>query len=86
MSLAMAIRHLSGSAQLISLLNGFGHCVSHSVTFNHDTALANQEVRRGVMRFLCLYSPGYQLSLFGTITTLARKPCRVMERLTTQMG
>ena len=48
MSLAMAIRHLSGSAQLIGLLNGFGHCVSHSVTLNHDTALANQEVRRGV--------------------------------------
>ena len=44
----MAIRHLSGSAQLISLLNGFGHCVSHFVTLNHDTALANQEVRRGV--------------------------------------
>ena len=33
---------------MISLLNGFGHCVSHSVTLNHDTALANQEVRRGV--------------------------------------
>ena len=39
----------------------------------------------GLMRFLCLYSPGYQLSLFGKITTLVRKPCRVMERLTTQM-
>ena len=44
----MAISHLSGSAQLISLLNGFGYCVSHSVTLNHDTALANQEVRCGV--------------------------------------
>ena len=39
----------------------------------------------GLMRFLCLYSPGYKLSLFGKITTLVRKPCRVMERLTTQM-
>ena len=47
MSLAMSIRHLSGSAQLIGLLNGFGHSVLHSVTLNHDTALANQEIRRG---------------------------------------
>ena len=29
-SLAMAVRHLSGSAQLIGLLNGFGYSVSHS--------------------------------------------------------
>lgn len=47
MSLAMAIRHLSGSAQLIGLLNGFGHTVSNSVVLNHDTALAENEMMRG---------------------------------------
>uniref|UniRef100_UPI00358DF722 uncharacterized protein n=1 Tax=Myxine glutinosa TaxID=7769 RepID=UPI00358DF722 len=47
LSLAMTVRHLSGSAQLISLLNGFGYCVSNSVVLNHDTALANQELHRG---------------------------------------
>ena len=46
-SLAMAVRHLSGSAQLIGLLNGFGHSVSHSVVLNHDTALTKQEMMRG---------------------------------------
>ena len=47
MSLAMTVRHLSGSAQLIGLLNGFGYSVSSSVVLNHDTAIANQEMRRG---------------------------------------
>ena len=47
MSLAMAVRHLSGSAQLIGLLIGFGHSVSHSVVLNHDTALAEQEMMKG---------------------------------------
>ena len=43
----MTVRHLSGSAQLIGLLNGFGYSVSTSVVLNHDTAIANQEMRRG---------------------------------------
>ena len=46
-SLAMAVRHLSGSAQLIGLLNGFGYSVSHSFVLEHDTALAQQEIERG---------------------------------------
>ena len=47
MSLAMTVRHLTGSAQLIGLLNGFGYSVSTSVALNHDTAIANQEMSRG---------------------------------------
>uniref|UniRef100_UPI00358FE14D uncharacterized protein n=1 Tax=Myxine glutinosa TaxID=7769 RepID=UPI00358FE14D len=35
MSLAMTVHHLSGSAQLIGLLNGLGHSVSNSVILNH---------------------------------------------------
>ena len=46
-ALGMAVRHLSGSAQLVGLLNGFGHSVSHSFVLEHDTALAQQEVERG---------------------------------------
>jgi len=46
-SLAMAVRHLSGSAQLIGLLNGFGYSISHTSVLEHDTALAQQEVQRG---------------------------------------
>ncbi|XP_071812536.1 uncharacterized protein [Apostichopus japonicus] len=46
-SLSMAIRHLSGSAQLIGLLNGFGHSVSHTNVLEHDTALGQQEIDRG---------------------------------------
>ncbi|KAJ8049553.1 hypothetical protein HOLleu_02339 [Holothuria leucospilota] len=47
MSLAMTVRHISGSAQLIGLLNGLGHTVSNSVVLNHDTALATHLAFRG---------------------------------------
>ena len=47
MSLAMTVRHLTGSAQLIGLLNGFGYSVSNSVVLNHDTAIATQQMNRG---------------------------------------
>ncbi|KAJ8023016.1 hypothetical protein HOLleu_38077 [Holothuria leucospilota] len=47
MSLAMSVRHMTGSAQLIGLSNSFSYCVSNSVTLNHYTAIAQQEMRRG---------------------------------------
>ena len=46
-SLSMAMRHLSGSSQLIGLLNGFGYCVSHTNVLEHDTALGLQEIEKG---------------------------------------
>ena len=46
-SLAMAVRHLTGSAQLIGLLNGFGHATSHTKVLEHDTALAKKEIQNG---------------------------------------
>ena len=46
-SLSMAIRHLSGSSELLGLLNGFGYCVSHTSVLEHDTAIALQEVEKG---------------------------------------
>ncbi|KAJ8021222.1 hypothetical protein HOLleu_38358 [Holothuria leucospilota] len=46
-SLAMAVRHLTGSAQLIGILNGLGHCVSNFSVLEHDTALAELQLERG---------------------------------------
>ena len=46
-SLAMAVRHMTGSAQLIGLLNGLGHCSSNSQVLEHDTALAHLQIERG---------------------------------------
>eukprot|EP00057_Strongylocentrotus_purpuratus_P015294 XP_011669768.1 PREDICTED: uncharacterized protein LOC105440883 [Strongylocentrotus purpuratus] len=46
-SLAMTVRHMTGSARLIGILNGFGHCSSHSMVLEHDTALAEQQLNRG---------------------------------------
>lgn len=41
---SLAIRHLSGSAQLMGLLNGFGYSTSHSYVLKHDIALCMQEI------------------------------------------
>eukprot|EP00057_Strongylocentrotus_purpuratus_P019489 XP_011673963.1 PREDICTED: uncharacterized protein LOC105442958 [Strongylocentrotus purpuratus] len=46
-ALAMSVRHLTGSAQLIGLLNGLGHCSSNSQVLEHDTALAQLQIQRG---------------------------------------
>ena len=40
LALAMAVRQISGCSNLLTLLNGFGHCVSPSSTMAYDTALA----------------------------------------------
>ena len=46
-ALSMAVRHLSGSAQLIGLLNGLGHCTSVTSVLEHDTALAKRQLLLG---------------------------------------
>lgn len=63
LSLAMAVRHLSGSAHLIGLLNGLGHCVSNSVVLNHDTALAELEMNRGENSLPSIIQPGIPTTL-----------------------
>ena len=40
----MAVRQISGCSNIIDILNGFGHCVSHSSTLRHDTALAKIDI------------------------------------------
>lgn len=40
--LGMTLRHMTGSAELITLLNRLGHCQSYSQVMELDTALCNQ--------------------------------------------
>jgi len=40
--LGMTVRHLTGSAQLITLLNRFGHCTAYSQLLELETAMAVQ--------------------------------------------
>ena len=40
----MALRQLTGSASVISLLSGFGHCMSYSYVLCHETALAQMNM------------------------------------------
>lgn len=44
LSLAMAVRHITGSARLINILNGLGHCISHSAVLEYDTQLAEMQL------------------------------------------
>ena len=40
LALTMATRQITGSQALTEILNGFGHCASHSVALSYETALA----------------------------------------------
>ena len=39
--LAMAVYHLTGSAQIVTMLDRFGHCQSYSRTLELETAMCN---------------------------------------------
>lgn len=43
-ALSMALRQMTGSASVISLLSGLGHCMSHSYVLSHETALAQLNI------------------------------------------
>ena len=40
--LGMSVHHLTGSAQLVTLLNRFGHCVSYSSVLQLETSIAEK--------------------------------------------
>ncbi|XP_070566914.1 uncharacterized protein [Ptychodera flava] len=61
LSLGMAVRHVTGSSSLIGLLNGLGHCVSHSKVLEHDTALAIQQLHGDGL------PPGFCQEVFTTL-------------------
>ncbi|XP_070571877.1 uncharacterized protein [Ptychodera flava] len=61
LSLGMAVRHVTGSSSLIGLLNGLGHCVSHSKVLEHDTALAIQQLHGDGL------PPGFCQEVFATL-------------------
>lgn len=44
-SQVMAVRQITGSAQLIGLLNGLDHYSSNVHTLEHDTAFAQLQVK-----------------------------------------
>lgn len=62
LALGMTIRHLTGSSQLIGLLNGLGHCVSHSTVLLHDTALALKQLKENAV-----IPDGFQAEKFTTL-------------------
>ncbi|KAJ8023132.1 hypothetical protein HOLleu_38227 [Holothuria leucospilota] len=63
LSLASTVRHISGCSQLVGILNGLGHCVSHTTLLEYNTALAMQQISHG-RDFL---PQGIQQSCFTTL-------------------
>lgn len=45
LALGMAVRQLTRSSQLTQILNGFGHCASHSAILTYETDLAKLAVK-----------------------------------------
>ena len=43
-ALGLTMRNMNGSSNLIGILNGLGHSVSHSTVLEHDTALAKKQL------------------------------------------
>ena len=42
----MSVRHLTGGAELITVLNRFGHCASYSVLLELETAMCSSKEQR----------------------------------------
>ena len=50
MMLGMTLRHLTGSAEVITLINRFGHCDSYPQVMEFETAVCNQiQMRKSVL-------------------------------------
>ncbi len=60
LSLAMATRQITGSEKMVSLLNGFGHCVPDSFVRAHETALAKTQKE-------CIIPSGFCKDTFTTL-------------------
>ena len=46
----MSVRHLTGSKQLVTMLNHFGHCSSYDTTEIMDTSIANEIIAKSSQR------------------------------------
>ncbi|KAL9983229.1 hypothetical protein ACROYT_G005369 [Oculina patagonica] len=45
-ALAMSVRHITGSKQLVTMLNRFGHCSSYDILEIMDTSIANEIIAK----------------------------------------
>ena len=61
-ALAMALRQMTGSASVISLLSGLGHCMFHSYVLSHETALAQLNISND-----STVSPGFANNISTTL-------------------
>ena len=85
--LGMSVRHLTGSAELITVLNRFGHCASYSVLLELETAMSssikqwqmtNKLYKLRYNQFMKKFSPkqGMLLSCYDGVDLSLLPPCR----------
>lgn len=49
MALGIAVKNITGSAELVSLLNNYGHCVSNNTLYRAETSIAQKELEKDSM-------------------------------------
>lgn len=62
-TLGMTIRHITRSATLIGLLNGLGHCPSNCMVLEHDTVLAELQMKKRPITIPSCIRPGISTTL-----------------------
>jgi hypothetical protein len=72
--LGMSIRHLTGNAEVITILNRYGHCCSYAKILELETAIDFRYVLRKVCYHVTYHATVARLSTcVGTTLTLTRK-------------
>lgn len=61
-SLAIALRQLTGSSSALKLVNNLGHCVSHTFALRHETALAQLNISPD-----CIIPSGFSANTSTTV-------------------
>ena len=64
LSLAMAVRQITGSYHTIKLLNGFGHCISHSTVLALDTTLATGNLNNPSLVHKCMQKGKFTITVW----------------------
>ena len=64
LALRTAVRHLTESAELVSMLNHFGHCISHASILELETAVCHNNMQSTSLLPVSVSADSYVVTLF----------------------
>ena len=77
LALATAVRHHIGSAELGSMLNNFGHCISHTSVLEQETAVCHNILQSTNLSPVFLQTVMLSHTFVGTTLIYRKKPSQV---------